>query len=630
MDVISHLGLGFTVALTLQNILYCFIGVLLGTVIGVLPGIGPVTTVAMLLPISFTLAPESALILLAGIYYGAQYGGSTTAILVNIPGEASSVVTTIDGHQMARQGRAGPALGIAAIGSFFAGCVSTLLIALAAPPLAAVALEFGPAEYFSLMACGLIAAVVLARGSLVKAIAMVVLGLLLGLVGTDVNSGARRFNFGMTGLADGVEFVALSMAIYGISEVAYNLEGKQETSVVSAAVGRVWPSLADLRHCVGAILRGTALGAMLGVLPGGGALLASFAAYTLEKNVARPPRLFGRGDIRGVAAPESANNAGAQTSFIPMLTLGIPGNPTMAMMIGALMIHGIAPGPRVMTDRPGLFWGVIASMWIGNLMLVILNLPMVGIWVRLLRVPYRLLLPRHHRVLLHRRLYHQQQAVRRLRDGVLRGVRLRRAQARLRAGAARSRLRAGTDDGGEPAPRAPDLARRPAGVPAGADQPRFPVGGGRPADRARGAHHPKKARGSAAGVAWMCALRVSQLCDNLSPITFCRFYLTSTANQYIRGASCSEGRFLETSETEQVWRPAAAARNRSRGRFREDAPWLECGPGAKKATGGAPRGGRPFSERVRPAPRKRHRAGHGTGSTPQSPFGAPPPPPERK
>jgi putative tricarboxylic transport membrane protein len=393
MDVLSNLGLGFGVALTLQNIVYCFIGVLLGTIIGVLPGIGPVTTVAMLLPISFKLAPESALILLAGIYYGAQYGGSTTAILVNIPGEASSVVTTIDGHQMARQGRAGPALGIAAIGSFFAGCVSTLLIAYAAPPLAAVALQFGPAEYFSLMVCGLIAAVVLAHGSLVKAIAMVVLGLLLGLVGTDVNSGARRFNFGMTGLADGIEFVALSMAIYGIAEVATNLEKAHETSIVSGPVGRVWPSLADLKYCVGAILRGTSLGAILGVLPGGGALLASFAAYTLEKNVASPPRRFGAGDIRGVAAPESANNAGAQTSFIPMLTLGIPGNPTMAMMIGALMIHGIAPGPRVMTDRPGLFWGLIASMWLGNLMLVILNLPMVGVWVRLLRVPYRLLYP---------------------------------------------------------------------------------------------------------------------------------------------------------------------------------------------------------------------------------------------
>ena len=393
MDVLANLGLGFAVALTVQNVVYCFIGVLLGTVIGVLPGIGPVTTVAMLLPISFTLPPESALILLAGIYYGAQYGGSTTASLVNIPGEASSVVTTIDGHAMARAGRAGPALGIAAIGSFFAGCVSTVVIALAAPPLAAIALQFGPAEYFSLMVCGLIAAVVLARGSLIKAIAMVVLGLLLGLVGTDVNSATRRFNFGMTGLADGIEFVALSMAIYGIAEVTYNLEGKPQTGAVSVPVGRVWPSLDDLKYCLGAILRGTGFGAMLGVLPGGGALLASFAAYTLEKNVARPPRRFGHGDIRGVAAPESANNAGAQTSFIPMLTLGIPGNPTMAMMIGALMIHGIAPGPRVMTDRPGLFWGLIASMWIGNLMLVVLNLPLVGMWVKLLSVPYRLLYP---------------------------------------------------------------------------------------------------------------------------------------------------------------------------------------------------------------------------------------------
>ncbi|HEY1361557.1 MAG TPA: tripartite tricarboxylate transporter permease [Xanthobacteraceae bacterium] len=393
MSVIANLELGFAVALTLQNLLYCFIGVLLGTVIGVLPGIGPVTTVAMLLPISFTLQPESALILLAGIYYGAQYGGSTTAILVNIPGEASSVVTTLDGHQMARQGRAGPALGIAAIGSFFAGCVATLLIALAAPPLAAVALQFGPAEYFSLMVCGLIAAVVLARGSLLKAVAMVVLGLLLGLVGTDVNSGSRRFTFGLTGLADGIEFVALSMAIYGLAEIACNLETQQTPGIVSGAVGRVWPGLADLRQSAGAILRGTSLGAVLGVLPGGGALLASFAAYTVEKHVARPPRMFGKGDIRGVAAPESANNAGAQTSFIPMLTLGIPGNPTMAMMIGALMIHGISPGPRVMSAHPGLFWGVIASMWIGNLMLVILNLPMVGIWVRLLRVPYRLLYP---------------------------------------------------------------------------------------------------------------------------------------------------------------------------------------------------------------------------------------------
>jgi putative tricarboxylic transport membrane protein len=393
MDFISNLSLGFGVALSAQNLGYCFIGALLGTVVGVLPGIGPVTTVAMLLPISFTLPPVSALIMLAGIYYGAQYGGSTTAILVNIPGEASSVVTTIDGHQMALRGRAGPALGIAALGSFFAGCAATLLISIAAPPLAAIALEFGPAEYFSLMVCGLIAAVVLAHGSIVKAIAMVILGLLLGLAGTDVNSGIRRFDFGFQGLADGIEFVALSMAIYGLAEVAYNLERKDEQGVVTQAVGRVWPGWADIRTCIPSILRGTALGSILGVLPGGGALLASFAAYTLEKKVARPPRSFGQGDIRGVAAPESANNAGAQTSFIPMLTLGIPSNPTMAMMIGALMIHGIAPGPRVMTERPELFWGVVASMWVGNLMLVILNLPLVGVWVRFLRIPYRMLFP---------------------------------------------------------------------------------------------------------------------------------------------------------------------------------------------------------------------------------------------
>jgi TctA family transporter len=393
VDLLSHIALGFGVALTLHNILYCFVGVFLGTVVGVLPGIGPVTTVAMLLPISFTLEPVSALIMLAGIYYGAQYGGSTTAILVNIPGEASSVVTTLDGYQMARRGRAGPALGIAAIGSFFAGCVATVLISLAAPPLAMVALEFGPAEYFSLMVCGLVAAVVLARGSVLKAVAMVVLGLLLGLAGTDVNSGVRRFTFGFQGLADGIEFVALSMAIYGIAEVAVNLEHKEEQLDITQKIGRVWPVWSDIRLAFPAILRGTGLGSILGVLPGGGALLAAFAAYTLEKKVARPPRHFGEGDIRGVAAPESANNAGAQTSFVPMLTLGIPSNPTMAMMIGALMIHGISPGPRVMTDRPELFWGVIASMWIGNLMLVVLNLPLVGVWVRFLRIPYRLMFP---------------------------------------------------------------------------------------------------------------------------------------------------------------------------------------------------------------------------------------------
>jgi TctA family transporter len=393
MDVLANLATGFGVALTVANLAWCFTGVLLGTLVGVLPGIGPVTTVAMLLPFSFTLPPESALILLAGIYYGAQYGGSTTAILVNIPGEASSVVTTIDGHKMALAGRAGPALGIAALGSFFAGCAATLLVVAAAPPLATIALSFGPAEYFSLMACGLVVAVVLAHGSVVKALGMVVLGLMFGIVGTDINSGVRRFTFGFTGLADGIEFVALSMAIYGLADIALNVEKRASNAQVHTRIGRVWPSWADIRHCIPTVLRGTGLGTILGVLPGGGALLAAFAAYTLEKKVARPPRRFGEGDIRGVAAPESANNAGAQTSFVPMLTLGIPSNPTMALMIGAMMIHGIAPGPRVMTDRPGLFWGLIVSMWLGNLMLVILNLPLVGLWVKLLQIPYRLLYP---------------------------------------------------------------------------------------------------------------------------------------------------------------------------------------------------------------------------------------------
>jgi putative tricarboxylic transport membrane protein len=393
MDVLANLSLGMGVALRPENLGFCFVGTLLGTLVGVLPGIGPVTTVAILLPITFVLSPVAALIMLAGIYYGAQYGGSTTAILIRIPGEASSVVTAIDGHEMARQGRAGAALGIAAIASFFAGCAATLLIAFAAPVLANIALQFGPAEYFSLMVCGLVAAVVLAHGSLVKAIAMVLIGLLLGLVGTDVNSGVRRFTMGFQPLADGIEFVALSMAIYGIADVAHNLEKRENTIAVSARVGSIWPTWSDIRHCAPSILRGTGLGSLLGVLPGGGALLAAFAAYTVEKKLARPPRRFGQGDIRGVAGPEAANNAGAQTSFVPMLTLGIPSNPTMAMMIGALMIHGIAPGPRVMTDRPDMFWGLIASMWVGNLMLVVLNLPLVGLWVRLLQVPYRFLFP---------------------------------------------------------------------------------------------------------------------------------------------------------------------------------------------------------------------------------------------
>jgi TctA family transporter len=394
MDILSNLAFGFEVAVSLQNLLYCFIGVFLGTLIGVLPGIAPVATVAMLLPLTFGLNSATAMIMLAGIYYGAQYGGSTTAILVNIPGESSAVVTTLDGHQMARQGRAGPALGIAAISSFIAGCFATLVVALFSPPLAEVALNFKPADYFSLMVFGLVGAVVLARGSLRKAVAMVILGLLLGLIGTDVNSGVIRFSFGITALAEGISFVALAMGMFGIADIIINLEQRaKERKIFEGGVGKVMPTAADLRQCGWSIARGTGVGSLLGILPGGGALLSSFAAYTLEKKVAKPPRAFGQGDIRGVAAPESANNAGAQTSFIPMLTLGVPANPTMALMIGALMIQGIQPGPQVMSQRPELFWGIVASMWIGNLFLILLNLPLVGLWVRLLAVPYRLLFP---------------------------------------------------------------------------------------------------------------------------------------------------------------------------------------------------------------------------------------------
>jgi TctA family transporter len=391
--LLAHLGLGFSVALSFQNLLYCLLGALLGTLIGVLPGIGPVATIAMLLPVTFTLNPTSALIMLAGIYYGAQYGGSTTAILVNIPGESSSVVTCLDGYQMARQGRAGPALGIAALGSFFAGCVATVIIALFAPPLAEVALKFGPAEYFSLMVLGLIAATVLAHGSLIKAIAMVILGLLLGLVGTDVNSGVARYSFGVSELSDGIGFVSVAMGVFGFAEIIANLEQKEKREIFTKKISNLLPTLQDLKDSWGAVLRGTALGSALGILPGGGALLASFAAYTLEKKVSKNSAMFGKGAIQGVAAPESANNAGAQTSFIPLLTLGIPSNPVMALMIGAMMIQGIAPGPQVMTERPQLFWGMIASMWVGNLMLIVLNLPLIGMWIKLLMVPYRLLYP---------------------------------------------------------------------------------------------------------------------------------------------------------------------------------------------------------------------------------------------
>ncbi len=393
-SLFHNLALGFGTALSFQNLFYCFMGVLLGTLIGVLPGIGPLATIAMLLPVTFSLPPVSALIMLAGIYYGAQYGGSTTSILVNLPGEAASVITCIDGYQMARQGRAGPALAISAMGSFFAGCVATVVIALFAPPLAEVALKFGPAEYFALMVLGLVGATVLAHGSLIKAIAMTILGLLLGLVGTDVNSGMARYTFGLSELSDGIGFVIVAMGIFGLAEIISNLEqeGKGATEVFVHKVSGLMPTWKDLKSSSGAILRGTAIGCSLGILPGGGALLSSFAAYTLEKKIG-DPSMFGKGEIRGVAAPEAANNAGAQASFIPLLTLGIPSNPVMALMIGAMMIQGIAPGPQVMTERPQLFWGMIVSMWIGNLMLVILNLPLIGMWVKLLTVPYRILYP---------------------------------------------------------------------------------------------------------------------------------------------------------------------------------------------------------------------------------------------
>jgi len=393
MELLSQLSQGFEAALTFGNIAYCLVGVTLGTLIGVLPGIGPVATIAMLLPATYGLPPLSALIMLAGIYYGAQYGGSTSAILVNLPGESSSVVTCLDGHAMARQGRAGAALGIAALGSFFAGSVATLIIAVLAAPLAELALKFGPAEYFSLMVLGLVAAVVLANGSLIKAIAMIILGLLLGLVGTDVNSGVERFTFGIPELSDGFGFVVVSMGLFGIAEIIYNLEKGEKRDFFATSVGGIWPSRDDFRQSWKPVLRGTTLGSLLGVLPGGGAILSSFAAYTLEKRLAKDSSRFGKGAIEGVAAPEAANNAGAQTSFIPLLTLGIPPNAVMALMVGAMMIHGIVPGPQVMTERPELFWGLIASMWIGNALLVLLNLPLIGIWIRLLKVPYRLLYP---------------------------------------------------------------------------------------------------------------------------------------------------------------------------------------------------------------------------------------------
>jgi TctA family transporter len=396
MDLMSNLALGFSVAFTIQNLLYAFFGALLGTLIGVLPGLGPVATIAMLLPSIYALDATPALIMLAGIYYGAQYGGSTTAILINVPGESSSVVTAIDGYQMARQGRAGAALAAAGLGSFFAGSVATMVVAAFAPPLTELAFKFGPAEYFSLMVLGLIGAVVLASGSLIKAISMILLGLLLGQINTDVISGVPRYSFDIPELTDGIGFVAIAMGVFGFGEIIANLgQPPDRREVFTKDVKGLWPTKQDFMDAWPAVLRGTALGSVLGVLPGGGALLAAFAAYTLEKkSKGRADQVpFGKGNIRGVAGPEAANNAGAQTSFIPMLTLGIPPNAVMALMVGAMTIKGIQPGPQVMTSNPQLFWGLIASMWVGNAMLIVLNLPLIGIWIKLLTVPYRFLFP---------------------------------------------------------------------------------------------------------------------------------------------------------------------------------------------------------------------------------------------
>jgi TctA family transporter len=393
MDILNNLVFGFGVAFSLQNLAYCFAGVALGTLIGVLPGVGPLVTIAMLFPITFHLPAVPAIIMLAGIFYGAQYGGSTTSILVNLPGETASAVTCIDGYQMARRGRAGPALATAALASFFAGCVGTLLIALAGPSLGEWALRFGAAEYTALMLMALVASAVMTQGDAVKGLAMVVLGLLIGVVGVDVNSGMARYSFGILELIDGVGFTVVAVGLFAVAEIVSNLESREAREVYTGKVTGLMPTARDLKDAAWPTVRGTAVGACFGVLPGTGPALSSFATYMLEKRIAKDPSRFGRGAIEGVAAPEAANNAAAQTAFIPMLTLGIPASATMAVMLAALTLQGIATGPQVMFDKPDLFWGLIASMWIGNTLLVILNLPLVGVWVRLLTVPYRWLFP---------------------------------------------------------------------------------------------------------------------------------------------------------------------------------------------------------------------------------------------
>jgi TctA family transporter len=393
MELFDNLALGIETAVRLENLLWCFIGVALGTAVGVLPGIGPTGTIALLLPITFTFEPVTGLIMLAGIYYGAQYGGSTTAILINLPGESSAAVTAIDGHEMARQGRAGPALAAAAIGSFVAGSVATLVIVLFAPPLAAVGLTFGSPELFSLVVLGLVTSIALARGSTIKALAMIVLGIAFGTVGQDLYTGAPRFTFGVRELFSGINFVSVAVGMFGIAEILRNLEDERTREVITTKVTNLWPTREDFRRMTPPILRGTVLGSALGILPGAGHVLASFGSYSLEKRLSRQNREFGHGAIEGVAGPESANNAAAQTSFIPLLTLGLPPHPVMALMFGAFIIHGIPPGATVIEREPALFWGLIVSMWVGNLFLVLLNLPLIGVWVRMLSIPYKVLFP---------------------------------------------------------------------------------------------------------------------------------------------------------------------------------------------------------------------------------------------
>jgi putative tricarboxylic transport membrane protein len=393
MDTVQQILYGFGVALQPINLLFCFLGAVAGTLVGVLPGLGPTAAMAMLLPVTFGIPPTGAVIMLAGIYYGAQYGGSTTSILVNIPGEAASVVTCLDGYQMARQGRAGPALGISAFGSFIAGTIGVLALSFVAPPLVDAALSFGPPEYFALVCLGLTVLTFLAHGSMIKALMMAVFGLFLGTVGIDPITGVQRFTFGRMDLMEGIGMVQIAMGMFGIAEILSNIEQTIKISVFEAKLKGLFPNLEDWKRSIGAILRGTGIGFFLGILPGGGAIISSFASYAVEKRVSKHPEKFGTGVIEGVAAPESANNAAAQGAFIPMITLGIPSNVVMALLLGALMIHGITPGPLLMTQHPDLFWGFITSMYIGNLMLLVLNLPLIPMWVRFLKVPYPILFP---------------------------------------------------------------------------------------------------------------------------------------------------------------------------------------------------------------------------------------------